>query len=146
MGSLELAPTPPPSSSTARKVLFSFSSSLLVFLFSETERRTVATLALAFRHSNHSVREHFLFGLLEESFGLCIFIIIKCLPMSVMSPIHHVLSKVCQESRLLTLRKVDLFLRSIERRLHMQFSMARKFLLRPLSRYAYDEKPDGKTA
>jgi hypothetical protein len=39
---------------------------------------------------------------------------------------------VIQESRLITLSKMDLFLRSIERRLQMKFSMARKFLLRPL--------------
>ncbi len=36
--------------------------------------------------------------------------------------------------------KMDLILRSIERRLRMQFSMARKFLLRPLRRY--DIKPN----
>jgi hypothetical protein len=43
----------------------------------------------------------------------------------------------------LTVRKMDLILRSIERMLKMQFSMARKFTLQPLRRY--DVKPPGKT-
>jgi hypothetical protein len=38
-----------------------------------------------------------------------------------------------------TVSQMDLILRSIEQRLQIQFSMARKFLLRPLRRY--DVKP-----
>jgi hypothetical protein len=43
-----------------------------------------------------------------------------------------------------TVRKMGLILRSIERMLKMQFSMARKFTLQPLRRY--DVKPPKKTA
>ncbi len=42
-----------------------------------------------------------------------------------------------------TVRKMDLILRSTERMLKMQFSMARKFTLQPLRRY--DVKPPEKT-
>ncbi len=44
--------------------------------------------------------------------------------------------------RNLTVRKMGLILRSIERMLKMQFSMARKFTLQPLHRY--DVKPPEK--
>jgi hypothetical protein len=43
-----------------------------------------------------------------------------------------------------TVRKMGLILRSIERMLKMQFSMARKFTLQPLHRYGV--KPPDKTA
>jgi hypothetical protein len=43
-----------------------------------------------------------------------------------------------------TVRKMGLILRSIERMLKMQFSMARKFTLQPLRRY--NVKPPEKTA
>jgi hypothetical protein len=43
-----------------------------------------------------------------------------------------------------TVRKMGLILRSIERMLKMQFSIARKFTLQPLRRY--DVKPPKKTA
>jgi hypothetical protein len=43
-----------------------------------------------------------------------------------------------------TVRKMGLILRSIERMLKMQFSMARNFTLQPLRRY--DVKPPEKTA
>ncbi len=43
-----------------------------------------------------------------------------------------------------TVRKMDLILRSLERMLKMQFSMARNFTLHPLRRY--DVKPPEKTA
>jgi hypothetical protein len=43
-----------------------------------------------------------------------------------------------------TVRKMGLKLRSIERMLKMQFSVVRKFTLRPLRRY--DVKPPKKTA
>jgi hypothetical protein len=43
-----------------------------------------------------------------------------------------------------TVRKMGLILRSVERMLKMQFSMARKFTLQPLRRY--DVKPPEKTA
>ncbi len=43
-----------------------------------------------------------------------------------------------------TVRKMGLKLRSIDRMLKMQFSMARKFTLQPLRRY--DAKPPEKTA
>jgi hypothetical protein len=43
-----------------------------------------------------------------------------------------------------TVRKMDLILRSLERMLKTQFSMARKFTLQPLRRY--DVKPPEKIA
>jgi hypothetical protein len=43
-----------------------------------------------------------------------------------------------------TVRKMGLILRSIERMLKMQFSMARKFMLQPLRRY--NVKPPEKIA
>jgi hypothetical protein len=46
-------------------------------------------------------------------------------------------------SHLYTVRKMGLILRSIERMLKMQFSMAHKFTLQPLRRY--DVKPPKST-
>jgi hypothetical protein len=56
----------------------------------------------------------------------------------------HVNQKRTKKCQMCTVRKMGLILRSIERMLKMQFSMARKFTLQPLRRY--DVKPPKKPA